>query len=83
MHLARPPASEYIIMAITGHVPPKMFAHYSHVRLETKRKALHRLAGGTQGWAAKQSVTQKFGIVPEATENNWRGRRDSNSRPPA
>ena len=31
-------------MAIAGHVSPKMLAHYSHVRLDAKRKALAALA---------------------------------------
>jgi hypothetical protein len=31
-------------MAIAGHVSPKMLAHYSHVRMEAKRRALDSLA---------------------------------------
>lgn len=42
-------ASEQTIMAIAGHVSPKMLAHYSHVRLEAKRKALDALAKTKQG----------------------------------
>jgi hypothetical protein len=34
-------------MAIAGHVSPKMLAHYSHVRLEAKRKALEALCQPT------------------------------------
>ena len=30
-------------MAIAGHVSPKMLAHYSHVRMDAKRKALDAL----------------------------------------
>ena len=32
-------------MSIAGHVSAKMLAHYSHVRLEAKRKALKALSG--------------------------------------
>jgi hypothetical protein len=31
-------------MSIAGHVSPKMLAHYSHVRLEAKRRALDGIA---------------------------------------
>jgi integrase-like protein len=37
-------ASDQTIMAIAGHVSPKMLAHYSHIRLEAKRKALNALS---------------------------------------
>src|SRR5262252_3007935 len=35
-------------MAIAGHVSQKMLAHYSHVRVEAKRKALDALAGSAK-----------------------------------
>jgi hypothetical protein len=38
-------ASERTIMAIAGHVSPKMLNHYSHVRMQTKRQALDALSG--------------------------------------
>jgi len=47
--LAESQASEQTIMAIAGHVSPKMLAHYSHVRLEAKRHALDALSGGGTG----------------------------------
>ncbi len=48
--LAESQASEQTIMAIAGHVSPKMLAHYSHVRLEAKRRALDALSGAaTEG----------------------------------
>ena len=37
--------SEQTIMAIAGHVSPRMLRHYSHVRQEAKRKALDALSG--------------------------------------
>jgi integrase len=42
--LAESQASDQTIMAIAGHVSPKMLAHYSHVRLAAKRSALDSLA---------------------------------------
>jgi hypothetical protein len=41
-------ASDQTVTAIAGHVSPKMLAHYSHVRLEAKRKALDALGGDTK-----------------------------------
>ena len=42
--LAESQASERTIMAIAGHVSPKMLDHYSHVRMQTKRQALDALS---------------------------------------
>ena len=44
--LAESQASDQTVMAIAGHVSPKMLAHYSHVRMQAKRKALDALSGG-------------------------------------
>jgi integrase len=48
--LAESQASDQTIMAIAGHVSPRMLAHYSHVRMEAKRKALDVLASTTKGY---------------------------------
>jgi hypothetical protein len=42
--LAESQASDQTVMAIAGHVSPKMLAHYSHVRMDAKRKALDALS---------------------------------------
>jgi integrase len=42
--LAESQASERTIMAIAGHVSPKMLDHYSHVRMQAKRHALDALS---------------------------------------
>ncbi len=42
--LAESQASDSTIMSIARHVSPQMLAHYSHVRIEAKRKALDALA---------------------------------------
>jgi hypothetical protein len=44
--LAESQANDSIIREIAGHVSPRMLALYSHVRMETKRKALDALSGG-------------------------------------
>src|ERR1700730_4448507 len=44
--LAESSSSDQTIMAIAGHVSPKMLAHYSHIRLAAKRKALDALCAG-------------------------------------
>ena len=44
--LAETQASDQTIMSIAGHVSSKMLAHYSHVRLDAKRRALDALSSG-------------------------------------
>jgi integrase len=44
--LAESQASDATIMAIAGHVSRQMLEHYSHVRLDLKRKALDELSTG-------------------------------------
>ena len=50
--LAESQASDRTVMSIAGHVSQAMLAHYSHVRIEAKRKALDALAVGvkTEGY---------------------------------
>jgi len=56
--LAESQTSEQTILAIAGHVSPRMLAHYSHVRLEAKRKALDALASASSsGGYATNNVT--------------------------
>jgi integrase len=43
--LSESQTSDQTIMSIAGHVSAKMLAHYSHVRLDAKRKALASLSG--------------------------------------
>src|ERR1700741_1080127 len=44
--LAESQASDRTVMSIAGHVSYRMLAHYLHVRVEAKRKALDALAVG-------------------------------------
>jgi integrase len=74
--LAESLASEQTIMSIAGHVSPKMLAHYSHVRLDAKRRALDALSGGNSaGGYGTNNVTNapvppKPG--PQVVEKNGR-----------
>jgi integrase len=56
--LAESRASDRTIMSIAGHVSQQMLAHYSHVRIEAKRKALDALAVGvkTAGYDTKKDT---------------------------
>jgi hypothetical protein len=45
--LAESQASDSTIMAIAGHVSPKMLQHYSHVRIQAKRTALDSISSRT------------------------------------
>jgi Phage integrase family len=47
--LSESQTSDQTIMSIAGHVSLKMLAHYSHVRMEAKRKALDALSGRGSG----------------------------------
>jgi hypothetical protein len=41
--LAESDASEQTVMAIAGHVSRKMLEHYSHIRMDAKRRAVAAL----------------------------------------
>ncbi len=71
--LAESQASDRTIMSIAGHVSQRMLAHYSHVRIEAKRKALDALAGTkSDGYVTKHVTKQvKTAILnPQVLERN-------------
>jgi integrase len=67
-------ASDQTIMSIAGHVSPKMLAHYSHVRMDAKRKALDALSdGGSLGGYGTNNDTRLPGesaTRPEVIEKS-------------
>ena len=67
--LAESSASDQTIMAIAGHVSPKMLAHYSHVRIEAKRKALESLTTRASVEVTSQVKSQKSGGTSQVLEN--------------
>jgi integrase len=69
--LAETAAIDSVVRAIAGHVSQKMLEHYSHVRLEAKRRALEALATtlperGDQGVAEGSYVTRD--VIKRAPE---------------
>ena len=53
-------------MSIAGHVSQRMLAHYSHVRIEAKRKALDALAVGVKpvGYDTNNDTTSGELTIP-------------------
>ena len=88
--LAESQASDATIMAIAGHVSRQMLEHYSHIRLDLKRKALDTLAtrGSSEGKLDSYDTNYDTkpdarGAAPEASyRKQWSGREDLNLRPP-
>ena len=68
--LAESQASDSTVMAIAGHVSPKMLAHYSHVRLQAKRTALDSLS-------TKQAEPAKSGGEAGGYDTNHDTKRDA------
>ena len=65
--LAESQASDQTVMAIAGHVSPKMLAHYSHVRMDAKREALDALSEGDEGNG--HDTKNDTNAIPPATRN--------------
>jgi len=61
--LAESQASERTIMAIAGHISPRMLDHYSHIRMDAKRKALDALSRG--GSTARYDTNNGTNSQPE------------------
>jgi integrase len=72
--LAESQASDRTVMSIAGHVSQRMLAHYSHVRIEAKRKALDALAIGvkTVGYDTNHDTKPPEGAIfsPQVLEKN-------------
>jgi integrase len=64
--LAESQASDRTVMSIAGHVSQRMLAHYSHVRIEAKRKALDSLAteDKTTGYDTHNDTKPQFDAMP-------------------
>jgi integrase len=89
--LAESQASDATIMAIAGHVSRQMLEHYSHVRLDLKRKALDGLSTRGSGLEGKPTgYDTNYDTMPPSGESDhdvtygkdWSGREDLNLRPP-
>jgi integrase len=84
--LAESQASDQTIMAIAGHVSREMLEHYSHVRLEAKRRAVEALSQRdlTQSYVTRHDTTGGDSTSAEFSSEtkDWSGREDLNLRPP-
>jgi len=79
--LAESQGNEEIIRSIAGHVSPRMLHHYSHIRLDAKRRALEALSGSPVGAGVPEPgyVTKhvtmpasEAGRNPQSDEKNGR-----------
>jgi len=74
--LAESADSDQVIMSIAGHVSQKMLAHYSHVRLSAKRKALDALntSGKAEGYDTNNGTNGPARLIqrPQVIETNGR-----------
>jgi len=63
--LAESQASDRAVMSIAGHVSQRMLAHYSHVRIKAKRKALDALVAGvkTRGYDTNDDTKSLEGPI--------------------
>ena len=83
--LAESEASEQTIMSVAGHVSRQMLEHYSHIRLDAKRRAVEALSQDkTNGYVTKHVTNGVTDDVAESltSRKDWSGREDLNLRPP-
>ena len=70
--LAESQASDQTIMAIAGHVSQEMLQHYSHVRLEAKRRAVEVLSGESHeagGYVTKHDTAEREKVKREESQS--------------
>jgi hypothetical protein len=60
--LAESDASDQTIRSIAGHVSERMLGHYSHIRLEAKRRALDALSGRRTEVTSERDAGAIYGI---------------------
>jgi integrase len=61
--LAESRASEQTLMAISGHVSRKMIEHYSHIRMDAKRRATNAIVEGGVNQNVKQPSASDSSIA--------------------
>jgi hypothetical protein len=66
--LAESGAGEQTIRDITGHVSPRMIKHYSHIRMEAKRKALESVAKAPSAGPSSKPPSEVVEIAPPVAE---------------
>ena len=73
--LAESQASDSTVMAIAGHVSPKMLQHYSHVRLQASGLRLMRSL--QSGWIQRVSGAKRGVTTQRATQNTGTSNRST------
>jgi integrase len=68
--LAESQASERTIMAIAGHVSPKMLDHYSHVRIQAKREALDALSTKPSARVSRRVTAKSYGTNSDTKQSD-------------
>ena len=51
---------DHVMESITGHLSRRMLEHYSHIRLDAKRKAL---VEALEGWRSDQGSSAKIETI--------------------
>jgi hypothetical protein len=65
--LAESQASEQTLMAIiAGHVSRKTIEHYSHIRMEAKRRATDAIVEGAVNQNVNQATTSDSSVAPKS-----------------
>lgn len=59
-----PDVSDETIRELAGHVSPQMLRHYSHIRLEARRRAVEAIAKADSGASEAQSPNEVVTKVP-------------------
>ena len=67
--LAESGAGEQTIRDIAGHVSPRMIKHYSHIRMDAKRKALESVLGKTPTPRPSDPTIRIVEISPQALQD--------------
>jgi integrase len=62
-------AGEQTIRDIAGHVSPRMMKHYSHIRMEAKRKALESIIANPARHGARKSAPNTRSELPQAVSS--------------
>ena len=63
--LAKKGEADLTIMSIAGHISRRMLEHYSHIRMETKRRALEALEIPAGGNSAPAPVPPSPNPIPQ------------------
>ena len=78
--LAESGAGDQTIMDIAGHVSKQMLKHYSHIRMEAKRRALEAIVTGRPAKVESSPESQVEGYPQESPHRLQNGRKPANKK---